>query len=144
MHLSKNFKLEEFLYTDYPICLIPSIEHLENLEQLVEDLMQPIRDKHGPVKILSGYRSEPLQYLIYKKRGLKLNLKSHHLTGRACDFIPLKKDLLLIYIWIIENLNYGTVILYQKEGFIHINTGLQKKQLLFEDGKYIVFNGKSE
>lgn len=83
--LSKNFNLEEFIYSEtaerYGIDNTPSEEIKNNINELVVNVMQPIRDKYGkPIIINSGYRCPELN----KKVGGSKT--SRHLSGYACDF----------------------------------------------------------
>ena len=39
-------------------------EHLRNLQILIRDVIQPMRDALGPIRITSGYRSPQLNRAI--------------------------------------------------------------------------------
>lgn len=84
MKLSENFTLEELIYSDtakkYNIDNKPNDEQLNNLVNLTNKILQPIRNKFGkPIKINSGFRCEKLN----KKVGGASN--SDHKYGAACD-----------------------------------------------------------
>jgi hypothetical protein len=59
---------------------MPTLEHIENLKELAENIFEPIREhfKH-PIHISSGYRSQALNAAI----GGSLN--SQHSRGMAID-----------------------------------------------------------
>lgn len=76
MHLTKNFKLEEF---KCPVGGIPTGEVLDNVKHLAEQL-QVLRDTLGrPMHVISAWRSPE-----YNKKigGAK---ESQHMYGRAAD-----------------------------------------------------------
>lgn len=89
MQLSKNFNLREFTKsntaTRLGISNNPTAEHIHNLSDLVENILQPLRDALGvPLRITSGYRSAELNTAIggASKDGKPT---SDHCYGRAAD-----------------------------------------------------------
>ena len=68
MRLSKNFSRAEIEHSNTAKRLGISNEmsekHLENMQRLVDNLIQPLRDAIGPVRISSGYRSPSLNRAI--------------------------------------------------------------------------------
>lgn len=64
MNLSKNFTLQELIKSDIAIRKginnNPNAEQIEKLKLLCENILQPVRDRFGPVQITSGYRSSEL------------------------------------------------------------------------------------
>jgi hypothetical protein len=83
MNLSKNFTLAEVTESQTAermgIANFPDDAALANLQFLFQNLVQPIRDKWGPVVISSGYRSPHLN----RATGGAVN--SQHVTGQAAD-----------------------------------------------------------
>ncbi len=84
MKLSKNFTLEELVKSTTALrCNIdntPSDKEIENLQILVTNILQPIRDKYGkPIRINSGYRCEKLNKQVGGSK------TSQHMTGEAAD-----------------------------------------------------------
>ena len=61
MKLSKNFSLAELITSEtavrHDLDNSPSLTVIDNLQKLVDNVLQPLRDKVGPVKVNSGYRS---------------------------------------------------------------------------------------
>lgn len=58
----------------------PTPEVVDNLEYLIDNLLDPIREAWGkPIYINSGYRCEELNKIV---KGVK---KSQHLKGQAAD-----------------------------------------------------------
>lgn len=84
MKLSKNLTLAEVTKSATAkrrgISNDPSIEHLENLKAVAENVFQPLRDYFNtPVAITSGYRSRELNDLIGGSAA------SQHSKGEALD-----------------------------------------------------------
>ena len=84
MQLTKNFTLEELVHSDTAdakgIDNTPTQEIIDNLKELAENVLQPIRDKWGkPLIINSGYRCKELNKAI---GGVST---SQHQRGQAAD-----------------------------------------------------------
>jgi len=82
--ISKNFTLEEMLSSatakDNKIENKPTLEIIKNIQALVDNTLQPVRDLYGKViHINSGYRCPALNKAI----GGAVN--SQHLEGKAAD-----------------------------------------------------------
>ena len=90
MRLSKNFTLEEFLLSGvaerFGIDMTPPMEVMENIQQLIDTCLQPLRDDVlSPILITSGYR--PLE--LNKKIGGSKT--SAHVRGHAVDFTVVRQ-----------------------------------------------------
>ena len=88
--LSKNFTLEELINSptakSKKINNKPNKEVIENLTNLAQNILQPIRDKwNAPIVITSGYRSVELN------KAVGGSPTSQHRTGDAAD-IRTKSD----------------------------------------------------
>jgi zinc D-Ala-D-Ala carboxypeptidase len=84
MKLSKNLTLAEVIKSATAIkkgiSNEPTIEHMENLKAVAENVFQPLRDYFNtPVAITSGYRSRELNDLIGGSAA------SQHCKGQALD-----------------------------------------------------------
>ncbi len=84
MRLSNNFRLSEFTRSDTAKRLgieneCSSVEQVLNLAYLCHMVLQPLRDKFGPIRITSGYRQPELNEAV----GGASN--SQHLRGEAAD-----------------------------------------------------------
>ena len=83
MRLSKNFLLSEVTRSNTArrlnISNAPNEKHLHNLQMLVRDLIQPMRNDLGPIRISSGYRNPELN------RAIGGSSKSQHCKGEALD-----------------------------------------------------------
>jgi zinc D-Ala-D-Ala carboxypeptidase len=82
MQLSKNFSLKELTVTQVSAENEPFGVQLENLQNLVDNVLQPLRDLYGkPIRVTSGFRSS----VVNKKVGGAAN--SQHCKGEAADLV---------------------------------------------------------
>ena len=84
MRLSENLTVKEVTKsqtaTSHGLSNEPTIEHLESLRAVAENIFQPIRKRFGvPIAVTSGYRSEELNRIL---RG---STTSQHCKGEALD-----------------------------------------------------------
>jgi zinc D-Ala-D-Ala carboxypeptidase len=113
MRLSKNFTLKELTYSATALRLgienEPSKEGIYKLTLLAAELLQPLRNAVGSIRITSGYRSPQLSELI----GSSSN--SQHCRYEAVDMQFVKRGVmnnLTIYNALIElDLDYDQCIL---------------------------------
>ena len=89
MKLSRNFSLQELIKSDTAIRLDinnnPNSGQIEKLRLLCENILQPVRDHFGRVKVTSGFRSEALCVKIGRKG-------KRHLTSGYPKVIVVRKD----------------------------------------------------
>ena len=109
MNLSRNFSLQELIKSDTAIRKgidnNPNSDQIEKLKALCENILQPVRDHFGRVKVTSGYRSVELCMAI----GSSAN--SQHAKAEAADFECLGVDHAELSDWIKNNLDYDQLIL---------------------------------
>ena len=114
MKLSKNFSLHELCKSDTGtrngIDNSPTAQVIDCLQDLVDNVLQPLRDKFGPIVVTSGYRSPELN----KKIGGSTT--SHHCYGYAADFEVLGMDNRELAIYIRDNLKFTQLILEFYDG----------------------------
>ena len=115
MNLSRNFTLQELIKSDTAIRQgidnNPNADQIEKLKFLCENILQPVRDHFGRVKVTSGYRSPDLCVAI----GSSVN--SQHAKAEAADFECIGVDNAELADWINQNLPYDQLILeYYKTG----------------------------
>ena len=88
MQLSNNFRLSEMTRSDTAKRLgivneCSSVEQVLNLAYLCHMVLQPLRDRFGPIRINSGYRSPELNEAV---GGVS---NSQHMRGEAADiYLP--------------------------------------------------------
>lgn len=109
MKLSANFSLSELTKSDTAVRKgidnTPDAAVTASLQALVTNILQPIRDKFGRVKVTSGYRSPELNASIGGSK------TSHHCYGYAADFEVEGMDNKELAEWIRDNLQFTQLIL---------------------------------
>ena len=109
MELTRNFTLSELTKSDTAIRKginnNPNAEQIEKLKALCENILQPVRDHFGRVKITSGFRSVELCMAI----GSSAN--SQHAKAEAADFECPGVDNAELADWIHRELPYDQLIL---------------------------------
>ena len=113
MRLSKNFLLKELTYSSTALRLgidnDPSKEGVMKLTLLATELLQPLRNEVGSIRITSGYRSPQLSEAI----GSSSNSQHCRYEAIDCQFVQRgKMDNLAIYNALIDlDLDYDQCIL---------------------------------
>ena len=109
MNLSRNFTLQELIKSDTAIRLDinnnPNSGQIEKLKALCENILQPVRDHFGRVKVTSGFRSEQLCIKI----GSSVN--SQHAKAEAADFEVMGVDNAEVADWVYANCETDQLIL---------------------------------
>lgn len=141
--LSKNFTLEELCYSDTArakgIPNIPTTEITKNLGALVQNVLQPLREKlNKPILITSGYRGK----LLNKAVGGADN--SQHTRGQAVDIqvIGMTPEELYNYLKA-SDIVYDQLILEitKSAKWVHISycTKLNRQQnLIYKNNRYLL------
>ena len=134
MRLSKNFVLSEITRSNTArrkgISNEPEKEHLANLQTIITELIQPMRDAIGPVRISSGYRSPK------RNRAIGGSSSSQHCKGQALDLQFWKDGEMnnqVIYDWVLNSgLEFDQMINEFDYAWIHISfkSGKNRKQVL--------------
>lgn len=143
MKLSKNFTLEELIYSDTARNLginnTPPTEVIRNLGFLVNNVLQPLRDKLGKsIIVTSGYRNKTLN----QKIGGAPN--SQHTRGQAVDIIVIDITPKTLYEFIKSSgIIYDQLILEQTKSaqWVHISycSKLNRQQnLIYKNNHYIL------
>lgn len=114
--ISDNFSLWEFIKSDtakmsgiksqYTV----SVSAVWNIVALTNNILQPLRNKIGVIKITSGYRCELLNRFL---KGAKY---SQHLTGSAADFKCEDQE---TAIKLIKHMQFDQLIIYPH--FLHVS-----------------------
>lgn len=152
MKLSANFTLEELTYSEVVKRHVEATAFQTGmLKELCQKLLQPIRNKFGPIGITSGLRDLKV-YVAMVKAGYEPSKTSDHFLvpslyqrkgdwlvptsapnprGKgATDFYTLKASIWDVYYWILDNFkptyDFNQVIIYSKKyssrgDFIHLS-----------------------
>jgi hypothetical protein len=121
MKLSKNFNLAELIKTNVrQFDNMPNMTAIDNLQLLVDNVLQPVRDHFGPVVVTSGYRSPEVN------KAIGGSATSDHTRGMAADFEVLGVPNREVARWVIENLKTKQTILEfpganPNDGWIHVS-----------------------
>ena len=109
MNLTRNFSLQELIKSDTAIrkCIDnnPNADQIEKLKRLCENVLQPVRDHFGRVKVTSGFRSPELCVAI----GSSIN--SQHAKAEAVDFEVIGVDNAEVADWVYTNCRPDQLIL---------------------------------
>jgi hypothetical protein len=109
MNLTRNFSLLELTKSDTAIRKgidnNPNADQIEKLKALCENILQPVRDHFGRVKVTSGFRSVELCLAIGSSQN------SQHARAEAADFECPGVDNAELADWIHKNLPYDQLIL---------------------------------
>ena len=122
MQLSKNFSLRELTRSQTAIRKgiknEPNQEQLMNLVALTVKILQPCRDKFGPISINSGLR------VLELNRAIGSGDKSQHTKGQAADFEAFSISNTELAKWIKDNRCFDQLILEYpgkdpRDGWVH-------------------------
>lgn len=107
MKLSPHFTLSELTRTSSGLYNGPTIDKIRALTVLCSTLLEPVRNRFGPVSIHSGYRGPEVNAKIGGSK------TSQHMRGEAADFHCPGATLEHVMRWIVveSGLSYGQVIL---------------------------------
>ena len=126
MQLSRNFSLQELTKSDTAIRKgidnEPNADQIDKLKALCENILQPVRDQFGRVKVTSGYRSPELCVAIGS------SLTSQHSKAEAADFEVLGVDNAEVADWVHRNCEIDQLILEfydpakgPNSGWVHVS-----------------------
>jgi len=123
MRLSKNFTLSEVTRSNTAKRLgidnAPKNAHLKSMQRLITNLIQPMRDALGPIRITSGYRSPELN------RAIGGSKKSQHSKAEAVDIQFWSEGQMnnqIIYNWVLQsNIEFDQMINEFDYAWIHIS-----------------------
>ena len=119
-YLTKNFSYPEMIKSSTAdrlgISNDATREHVINLVNVCNFILQPVRNEFGPIRINSGYRSPALNS---KVGGSKT---SQHCNGEAADFESSRISNPDLAKWIAKNLDFDQLILEFYDG-VNPNSG---------------------
>ena len=113
-HLSKNFGYQEMIKSSTAdrlgISNDASREHVINLTNLCNFILQPVREEFGVIRINSGYRSPALN------KAVGGSATSQHCNGQAADFESTRISNPNLAKWIVKHLEFDQLILEFYDG----------------------------
>jgi uncharacterized protein YcbK (DUF882 family) len=114
----------------------PNEQQWKNIEKLAVNILQPIRNKFGRIRITSGFRSVELCEAVGSSAA------SNHTKGEAADIEPLENGVTLfdVFEFIHNNLQFRTIIseYFDNNGWVHVDfrEGGNVKMLKLKDSKH--------
>ncbi len=120
MKLSKNFTLDEFTHSQMAIergiLNEPDVEQREAIRQLVDHLLQPLRERVGEaIAITSGFRNQEVNCLV---GGVPT---SQHTKGEAADCYCASGPEQLLQVLLESGLPFDQAIVYRRKRFLHLS-----------------------
>ena len=131
--MSKYFTIEELCHSDTAIAKgidnTPSEEVKKNLEALIENVLDPLREAYGkPIYVNSGYRNPALNKAV---GGVS---NSQHVKGQAADIdVHNTAENQKLYDYITNNLDFDQCLWENGGAWIHVSykrEGGNRKQVL--------------
>ena len=153
MQLTRNFSLREMIKSDtarrFDLDNTPDEYHVENLRILCENVLQPLRDALGPVRVNSGFRNGIVNEAVGGSR------KSDHCHGFAADIEIEGMSNYALACYIADNFEFTQLILefytpgIPDSGWVHVSyddTNLKREVLtaVRERGRTIYHRGLIE
>lgn len=121
----KYFSFREMIVTDTNFGNIPNWNQIDNIKRLINDLLDPIREKWGkPIKINSCFRSEAVNLAVNGARN------SQHKTGEAADITtgnPTDNKRLFDLI-VSSGLTFDQLIDEKNFAWLHISLSIRNRQ----------------
>lgn len=114
--ISKYFTYEELTRTNTGLLNVPNAEQLRNLQELVTNVLDPVREMYGkPIKVNSGFRS----ILVNSDKRVRGAKNSDHLKGTAADLDCDSNSLL--YKLIRDNFKFKQLINEHNFSWVHVS-----------------------
>lgn len=91
---------------------VPVDSHKKNLQALIDNVLQPIFNQFPTAKIICGYRGFSIDNLY------RTTVMSDHRRGKAAtiwwrgDNLDIEQSVFEMYKWIVENLQFNTMDIY--------------------------------
>lgn len=128
----KYFTIKELSHSDTAVARgidnYPTAEAIHNLTKLVENVLDPLREKYGkPIRVNSGYRSAILN------RSVNGATSSQHRIGEAADItVGSKEENRKLFEIIRQELPFDQLIDEKDFSWVHVSfrEGRNRKQVL--------------
>ena len=145
MKLSRNFTLAEMVKSNTAkrlgISNVPTEKNMESLRYLTTLGIQKFRDRFGPIRVSSGFRSVKLCEAVGSSR------RSFHAQGQAADIECMSEGTsnLELVLWAYDNLEFTELIAEyfdrddEKGGWVHyaLAEGREQENVLkLKDGEH--------
>lgn len=139
LRLSEHFSFAELTATAQTGLLeknrFEAAAYVPALTELCAVLLEPLRRRFGPVRVLSGYRCHALNAAVHGAAN------SQHMRGEAADIIVPGVPPETVFAWARANLpGFGQLIL--EPGWLHISLGAPYRSAN-QCGQILLFDGKN-
>lgn len=141
VNMGDEFDYNEFVYSEtahkHGIKNVPSESQIQNGKALYENIVIPIREKFGNIRVTSAFRNPKLNTMV---GGVP---DSQHMSGQAIDIQTPGISRYQVAHWVIENLEYDQLIL--EPTWLHISystTNNRKENLKYYRGSLIPYEYK--
>jgi hypothetical protein len=145
---SRHFAAAELHVTSTGLPNDPTPEARANLERLCVELLEPIREAVGPLRVSSGWRSPAVNAAVGGSR------TSAHMRGCAADVVPLQLALAAAWAEVVRlapGLPLDQAVVYQRprgRGWLHLGwSATPRRQLLVQPaaqvGRYVPWSSWS-
>jgi zinc D-Ala-D-Ala carboxypeptidase len=135
-NLTKDFSISELTVTNTGLPNVPNQIQTEKLLYLATYILQPIRNKFGPVVVNSGFRCDAVN------KSIGGSVTSQHLEGEAADIDVPGINVGMVFAWVRANLQVGQCIDEEKGGkkWLHVSLprhgGMNQQFMTFRDVVY--------
>lgn len=103
---------------------VPTSEQIENLKQLINNVLDPLRNAYGkPIRVNSGFRSPELNAF------LKGSKTSQHMKGQAADITAGSKSENKKLFELAQNLNLPFCQLIDEKNFTWVHISYDKNNV---------------
>jgi len=119
--LGRYFTLGELTKTKTGKPNVPPAAAVANLQALVSYVLDPLREKLGPIYVTSGYRSKAVNDAL-RSQGYQAAKNSLHLQGRAADIYSKQYTPAIVYGTLQDMKSAGAPIhqLIEYKGHVHV------------------------
>tara|TARA_Y100001938_G_scaffold31950_1_gene43667 strand:- start:2198 stop:2716 length:519 start_codon:yes stop_codon:yes gene_type:complete len=123
---SENFTWDELTQTSTGLDNTPSIEDRIRLIYLARQVLQPLRDAAGPLRVTSAFRSKAVNSAVSGAVDSAGNCTSYHCKGLAADLYndDWTHEELATYLYSRTDLPLAEVIVERHTGHLHLAADL--------------------
>lgn len=133
LKITENFRLGEFVKTSTGLFNYPDETALANIEYMAKNVLQPLRNIFGAIKITSGYRSTAVNEAV---GGVG---SSKHLNGKAVDIKPLEAEFEDVFNYLQSSNIPVSKVIWEKKGsaeWLHIEAEKGVSNAVFLTAEY--------
>lgn len=119
MNLSPHFTLQELTTTSTGLSNVPNADEVCRLRALCSAVLEPWRERVGPLQVNSGYRSEEVNAAVGG------STTSQHRQGEAADVQPTRISRAQAWDVLLDLMDHGLpvdqAIIYESASHVHVS-----------------------